>query len=182
MNNMNKLIKIILEKKIMKLVLFIIDMHKGYYDIFSKEGKESIDNACKYINLAIELFRKNNLPIVWIKDDGKDGIYKDTPGFEIIDKLEQKENEITICKRYRNSFNKTNLINYIIENSIDTIIITGISAARCVLSTYRAAEDYDLKPIILKGSLGEYTAGEIEFVEKISETITIKELETIIEK
>jgi nicotinamidase-related amidase len=157
-------------------------MHKGYYDRFSKETKESMDKACKYINLAIELFRQNNLPIVWIKDDGKDGIYKDTPEFEIMDKLEQKENEITICKRYKNSFNKTNLIDYIIENSIDTIIITGFSAGRCVLSTYRAAEDYDLKPIILKGALGEYSTGEIEFVENISETITINDLGSIIGK
>jgi nicotinamidase-related amidase len=164
-----------------KPVLFIIDMHKGYYERFSKETKKSMDEACKYINLAIELFRKYNLPIVWIKDDGKDGIYKNTPGFEIMDKLEQKENEITICKKYRNSFNKTNLIDYIIEKSIDTIIITGFSAGRCVLSTYRAAEDYDLKPIILKGAMGEYSAGEIEFVENISETITINDLENKIE-
>ena len=166
----------------MKPVLLIVDMHKGYYERFPKEGKETMDKACININLALELFRKNNLPIVWIKDDGKDGMYKDTPGYEIVDKLEQKENEVTICKRYKNSFNKTNLLDYINENSIDTIIITGISAGRCVLSTYRAAEDYDLKPIILKGALGEYSSGEIQFVENISETITIEELENILEK
>ena len=166
----------------MKPVLLIVDMHKGYYERFPKEGKETMDKACININLALELFRKNNLPIVWIKDDGKDGMYKDTPGYEIVDKLEQKENEVTICKRYKNSFNKTNLLDYINENSIDTIIITGISAGRCVLSTYRAAEDYDLKPIILKGALGEYSSGEIQFVENISETITIEELGNILEK
>ena len=166
----------------MKPVLLIVDMHKGYYERFPKEGKETMDKACININLALELFRKNNLPIVWIKDDGKDGMYKDTPGYEIVDKLEQKENEVTICKRYKNSFNKTTLLDYINENSIDTIIITGISAGRCVLSTYRAAEDYDLKPIILKGALGEYSSGEIQFVENISETITIEELGNILEK
>ena len=161
----------------MNPVLLIVDMHKGYYEKFPKEGQETMDMACITINLALELFRKNNLPIVWIKDDGKDGMYKDTPGYEIVEKLEQKENEITICKRYKNGFNKTNLLEYIIENSIDTIIITGYSAAYCVLSTYRATEDYDLRPLLLKGALAEYSIGEIKFVENISEIITIKELE-----
>src|SRR5215510_7499367 len=132
-----------------------------------------MDKACNCINMAINIFRKNKLPIVWIKDAGKGGIIKDTINFEIIKKLKQKENEITICKKYRNSFNKTNLLDYIYENKIDTIIISGYSAAYCVLSTYRAAEDYDLKPLILKNGLAEYSNGEIGFVEKISEIINI---------
>ena len=158
----------------MKPVLFIMDMQKGYYEGYSKE---SMDKACEYISIALELFRNNNLPIIWIKDDGKGGIINGTTGFKIIDKLKYNENEVTICKKYRNSFNKTKLLEYIIENSIDTIIITGYSAAYCILSTYRATEDYDLRPLLLKGALAEYSIGEIKFVEKISEIITIEELE-----
>ena len=158
----------------MKPVLFIMDMQKGYYEGYSKE---SMDKACEYINIALELFRNKNLPIIWIKDDGKGGIINGTIGFEIIDNLKHDENEVIICKKYRNSFNKTKLLEYIIENSIDTIIITGYSAAYCVLSTYRAIEDYDLRPLLLKGALAEYSIGEIKFVENISEIITIKELE-----
>ena len=162
----------------MKFALLILDMQKGYYKDFSKN---SMDNACEYINKAINIFRKRNLPIIWIQDNGKGGIIGGTKDHEIIDILTQNENEKIINKRYKNSFNKTDLSEYINKNNIDTLIITGYSAAYCVLSTYRAAEDYDLKPIILKNALAEYSNGEIKFVEKISEIITIKELNELIE-
>jgi nicotinamidase-related amidase len=153
-------------------------MQKRYYKGFSKD---SMDNACEYINMAIELFRKGNLPIIWIHDDGKGGIVNGTNDYEIIDLLIQKKNDKIINKKYRNAFNKTDLFNFISENGIDTLVVTGYSAAYCVLSTYRAAEDYNLKPIILKNALASDTEKNIiDFVENISELITIEELEKII--
>jgi nicotinamidase-related amidase len=162
----------------MKNALLVLDMQKGYYKDFNKK---SMDNACIYINMAINLFRKKKFPIIWIQDNGKGGIISGTEDFEIIELLDQDKNDKNISKRYKNSFNKTDLIEYINQNEISTLIITGYSAAYCVLSTYRAAEDYDLRPIILKNALAEYSDGEIEFVEKISEIITINELEKLME-
>ena len=162
----------------MYLALLILDMQKGYYNGFSKD---SMNKASEYINEAIELFRKNDLPIIWICDDGKGGIVNGTKDFEIIDILNKKDNDKIINKRYKNGFNKTDLLDYMNEYSIDTLVITGYSAAYCVLSTYRAAEDHDLRPIILKNALAEYSDGEIIFVEKVSEIISIKVLEKMID-
>jgi nicotinamidase-related amidase len=83
-------------------------------------------------------------------------------------------------KRYGNSFNKTELLEYILKENIDTIIITGYCAEACVLSTYRGALDNDLLPIILRGAIAGDNTEDIKFVEKISELITIKVLEKII--
>jgi nicotinamidase-related amidase len=164
----------------MNLALLILDMQKGYYKNLSKN---SMDKASEYINKSIDIFRKNNLPIIWICDDEKDGIVDGTKDFEIIDILSKNENDIIINKKYRNGFNKTVLLDHINKHSIDTLIITGFSAEYCVLSTYRSAEDYDLRPIMLKNALACYENKNenIEFVENISETITIEELEKIIE-
>jgi nicotinamidase-related amidase len=164
-----------------KIALLILDMQNGYYNGFSKD---SMDNASEHINEAIKLFRKNNLPIIWICDDEKGGLINGTKDFEIIDILDKNENDKIISKKYRNGFNKTVLLEYINMYSIDTLIITGFSAEYCVLSTYRAAEDYDLRPIMLKNALACYeNKGEnVKFVENISETISIKELEKMLDK
>jgi nicotinamidase-related amidase len=159
----------------MNLALLILDMQNGYYN---GSSKISMQEASKHINLAIDLFRKKNLPIIWICDDGKGGIISGTKEFDVIDILDKRESDKTVHKRYRNGFNKTDLFDYINKNSIEILIITGFSAEYCVLSTYRAAEDYDLKPIMLKNALACYENknDNIKFIEKISETITINEL------
>ena len=164
----------------MKLALLILDMQNGYYNGFSKD---SMDNASEYINEAIKLFRKYNLPIIWICDDGKGGIVNGTKAFEIIDILNKNADDKIIRKKYRNGFNKTVLLDYINVHSVDTLIITGFSAEYCVLSTYRAAEDYDFKPILLKNALACYEnkIENIKFVENISEIISLEELEKMLE-
>jgi nicotinamidase-related amidase len=158
----------------MKCALLVIDMLKGYYKGFSKG---SMDKASEYINGAIEIFRKNGLPVIWVQDYGKDGADSKTAEFDAIDVLKQDTKDKIILKRYKNGFNKTGLLNYISENSVDVLIITGYSAAHCVLSTYRAAEDYDLRPILLRGAIAGDSDENIRFVENINEIISIKILE-----
>ncbi|MDR1900691.1 MAG: cysteine hydrolase [Treponema sp.] len=163
----------------MKLALLIIDMQKAFYKYY---GKESMDQAIGYINYAVKLFRKSNYPIIWIQNENKsENIVKGTTEFELIDGLKPFVNEKSIIKGYNNSFNKTGLLDYIKENAIDTLIITGYNAVYCILSTYQGAMDHDLMPIILKKSLASNTKENIKFVEELCETISIKVLEKIME-
>jgi nicotinamidase-related amidase len=164
----------------MKLALFVIDMQNvSYYG----PSKESMDKASGCINAAVEVFRENNLPIVWIQNENKkNGSIRGTKNFEIIENLKPNKNEKIIVIEYKNSFNKTELLNYVNENSIDTIIITGYSAAYCVLSTYRAAEDYDLRPIILKNAIAANVDANIQLVENTNDIMTINVLKYLIEK
>jgi len=53
------------------------------------------------------------------------------------------------------------------ELEVDTVIVTGFCAEFCVLATYRGAEDLDLTPILLRGSLASSTPENIKFVESI---------------
>jgi nicotinamidase-related amidase len=174
--NANRTIKTAIRRLLMKPALFIIDMQKEYY---KGNSKESMDKASGHINTAIEIFRKKNLPVIWITNEKKEGRFKAPDGFEIIDNFKPDKNDIFIYKNYRNSFNKTNLINVINDNSIDTVIVTGYSAAFCVLSTYRAAEDYDLTPIILKNAIAGDSVENTKFVESISDLVTVKVLEKV---
>ena len=107
----------------MNIALLVIDMQKAF---FTNTSKESMEKAAEYINYTVDLFRKRNLKIIWIQDeDEEDGNISGTEGFEIIDLLEPKDGEKRIVKHYGNSFNKTELLEYIIKEKINTIIITG---------------------------------------------------------
>jgi len=177
--------------------LLILCMQNCYYDNVNIKLsiKISMNSACEYINMALDLFRKKDLPIIWIQDDGAEDIYGPfidfaindihygTKDFEIIDKLKQNKLEKIITKKKgRSGFKETGLLEYIKENKLDTLIITGFPAEYDVLDTYKVAEDYNLKPIILKnGIAGIFNNRGIEHVERIFEIITINELEKIIE-
>jgi nicotinamidase-related amidase len=75
----------------MNIALLVIDMQKAF---FYGSAKQSMENAAKYVNYIVDLFRNKNKKIIWIQDENiKDGNIKGTEGFEIIDLLEPRETE-----------------------------------------------------------------------------------------
>ncbi|GHT94667.1 nicotinamidase [Spirochaetia bacterium] len=162
----------------MNMALLIIDMQKAYY---LTSAKESMAQAVEDINHVVELFRKNNKKIIWTQDERRDiGLVRGTEWFKIIDTLEPRDDEKIIIKEYDNAFNKTELYEYLINEKIDTIIITGCLAEYCVLSTYRGAKDKDIRPLVLKNAIASGKKDYVKFVEETSKIITIERLEKII--
>jgi hypothetical protein len=53
-------------------------------------------------------------------------------------------------------------------------------AVDCVLSTCRGADDFDLDPIILRGSLASHKPEHIPFVEAIQEVVSYGALEKML--
>lgn len=165
----------------MKLGLLIIDLQKAYYNGYAKE---SMDQACEYINAVLPMFREANLPIAWIQDVSEfDGVVPGTEGFEFIDALKPNDNledpssvEKRFHKYYGNSFNKTGLDLFLKENGVDTIIVTGYRAEFCVLSTYRGALDLDYTPILLRGAVAGGIEERIRFVYDINDIISFSAL------
>jgi nicotinamidase-related amidase len=153
----------------MKPALLVIDMQNVSYSGFEKE---SMDRASKSINEAAGFFREKGFPVVWIQQRSKDAV-PGTREFEIIDVLQHIEADKYITKDYLNSFNKTDLFEYIRSQSVDTVLVSGFCAEYCVLSTYRGALDLDLTPFLLKngtaGGRKEYTV----FVETICDVVPL---------
>jgi len=89
--------------------------------------------------------------------------------------------DLHIEKTYGNSFNKTPLEERLRDLGVDTVIVTGFCAEYCVLSTYRGAQDLDLTPIVLRGSLASGNLENIKFVESISEIFSFGALEKVLE-
>jgi nicotinamidase-related amidase len=164
----------------MKPALLIIDVQNEFFNN-SQGCSDSLKSAIEYINAAIDLFRKKNLPIAVIQHKNEEqGLVQGNAGFDVPKNVKLKPQDIRIIKTYSNSFTKTRLAEKLKELGVDTIIVTGFCAEFCVLSTYRGAEDFDFKPIILKGSLASDNAEHIRFVEEISETISFGALKTLL--
>jgi nicotinamidase-related amidase len=164
----------------MKPALLVIDVQKEFFK--SPATAQSLNDAIEYVNAAIELFRKKHLPIICIQHvDKEQGLVPGKDGFELPQNLNILPSDLHVHKTYGNSFNKTPLAEKLRELHVDTVIITGFSAEYCVLSTCRGAEDLDLTPIILRGSLASDTRENVAFVERISDIISYGSLKKVLE-
>lgn len=164
----------------MKPALLIIDVQNEFFNI-SQACSDSLKSAVEYIDAAIDLFRKKNLPIVVVQHKSEaQGVVPGKPSFDVPESVKLEPQDIRIVKTYGNSFTKTELAEKLHALGVDTVIVTGFCAESCVLSTYRGAQDFDFVPIILKGSLASDNAEHIKFVEEISETVSYGALKTLL--
>jgi nicotinamidase-related amidase len=164
----------------MKPALLVVDIQKQFFK-FGPTTAQSLQDAIEYINAAIALFREKDLPVICIQHMDEEGkLIPGEEGFELPEELDILPSDLHIHKTYGNSFNKTPLEDELRDLGIDTVIITGFCAEDCVLSTYRGAQDLDLTPIILRGSLASSNLENIKFVERISDIISYGVLKKVL--
>jgi len=155
-----------------KPALLVVDVQKEFFK-FSPTTAQCLKDAIEYINVAIALFREKDLPVVCIQHvDEEEKLIPGEKRFELPEELDILPSDLHIHKTYGNSFNRTSLEEELRDLGVDTVIITGFCAEYCVLSTYRGAQDLDLTPIILRGSLASDNLKNIKFVESISDIIS----------
>jgi nicotinamidase-related amidase len=166
----------------MKPALLVIDVQKKFFK-FSPTTAQSLNDAIEYINEAIKLFREKDLPVVCVQHMDEEGkLVPGEEGFDLPEELDILPSDLHIHKTYGNSFNKTSLGNELRNLGVDTVIITGFCAEDCVLSTVRGAQDLDLTPIILRGSLASGDLENIRFVESINDLISYGALKKVLEE
>jgi nicotinamidase-related amidase len=164
----------------MKPALLVIDVQKAFFS-GNPAKVASLNSAVEYINYAINLFRSKNLPVISVQHINEyDNLIPGTVGFELPEELHILESDIHIHKTYGNAFNKTPLLDELKKMDVDTVFISGYRAENCVLSTCRGAEDVDLMPIIIRGSIASDSVETVQFIEHINDLISIEALEKIL--
>jgi len=164
----------------MKAALLVIDIQNDFFGI-SQACADSLKSAIEYVNAASGLFRRKKLPVVIVQHRREaDNLVPGKPGFDVSDAVKVEAGDLRIVKEYGNSFKKTGLTEKLKELGVDTVVLTGFCAEQCVLSTYKGAEDLDLKPIILKGAIASVNPEHVRFVEEITETVTLGALEALL--
>jgi nicotinamidase-related amidase len=130
----------------MKPALLVIDVQKEFFNI-NQACSESMKSAIQYINAAIDLFRKKNLPIFVIRHKNEnENLVPGKSGFDVSESVKLQPQDERIIKTYGNSFTKTGLAEKLRGLGVDTVIVTGFCAEFCVLSTYRALKTLTLHP------------------------------------
>ncbi len=164
----------------MKPALLVIDVQKEFFKSNALTA-QSLNEAVKYINAAITIFRAKNLPIFCIQHiDEEDKFLPGAEGFDLPEGLQIMPSDVHIHKTYSNAFNKTGLDGKLKELDVDTVILGGYCAEYCVLSTYIGAEDHDLTPMLLRNSLASGSPENIKFVESICDNISYGALKKIL--
>jgi nicotinamidase-related amidase len=162
----------------MKPALLIIDVQNEF---FSPTTEQSLNDAIEYINAAIALFREKQYPIFCIQHlHPENNLKPGEPGFDVPEKIALLPSDERIHKTYQNSFNKTPLLEKLQALDVDTVIVTGFCAEHCVLSTYRGAEDRDLKAIFLRDALASDHLDHIQMVQNIGDVISFGALRHIL--
>ena len=165
----------------MKSALLVMDVQNKFFE-FSPTTAQSLKDAIEYINAAVALFRERELPVICIQQvDEEEGLIPGQDGFNLPDELDILPSDFHIHKTYGNAFNRTPLADELQGRGVDTVILTGFCAEYCVLSTYRGAEDLDLTPIVLRGSLASWSLDNIRFVESISDLVSLGALRKLLE-
>ena len=136
-----------------KQALIVIDIQNEYFE----NGALPLVNpeaASLKARKVLDHFRAHNLPIAHIQHVSADPealpiFVEGTSGVEIHENVKPVNGEKIFQKYYPNSFRETGLLDYLKENDVTEVVITGMMTHMCVDATTRAAFDYGYKCTVL---------------------------------
>jgi nicotinamidase-related amidase len=124
-----------------KKVLLLIDIQDFYFP----GGRSALvepEKAAANAALLLDIFRKNNLPVVHVRHNSE-------PGGKINDMVKPLPEEKIVSKDAVNCFLGTDLLEYLKSNKVDTLVVCGMQTHMCVEAAIRAASDYGFKCILI---------------------------------
>lgn len=128
----------------MKTAFVIIDVQNDYFPNGKNELVNSLEASLKAKDL-LEHFRQRNLQVVHIRHlslrPGATYFIPGTEGAEIHANVQPLQNEKIVTKNYPNGFRETDLHDYLQEQQIEHLVISGMMSHMCVDSTARAGKD-----------------------------------------
>lgn len=126
-----------LEERVVKkqgvgnLAVLLIDMQEWFLNSIEYEERH---REIPYQLEVLEYCKNNSIPVFVLE-------YKDCgPTVKILkDKVDSLEKKVYITKNFDDGFVKTDLAKQLRKNNIDTVLVMGINASACVLSTASGA-------------------------------------------
>jgi maleamate amidohydrolase len=143
--------------------LIVIDMAYGWTDPAYAGGSARLDGAVKAIAELLPLARAKRVPVIYTTSP-----YQEKPQFKsaadfspkfrrwdrracaIDERLKPMADEYVVSKEHASAFGGTALVGHLLEQRVDTLLITGCSTSACVRATATDAKVYHLRPIIIR--------------------------------
>jgi nicotinamidase-related amidase len=162
-----------------KPALLVIDVQNRYLPMISGRDKKL---AFFFINLLIDLFRKNDFPVIRIyHNNSENGLSTNTEEFEYPASISIYPADTQIIKTYSDSFNKTNLNEILKEKGCNTLFLCGLSAVGCVLATKFGAQNNDYKSFIVKDAIMSHNSDYTKNVEAMFDAVSYDAVKLILE-
>jgi nicotinamidase-related amidase len=148
--------------------LIVIDLALWWTDPLEVRQGSNVDSIVEGVCRLLEAARAAKIPIfftTWDWDPSMPPSPHDRkvrmdlkPGeeklFELDPRLQRRDGERLIAKRYASAFKATNLNENLTALGIDTLIVTGVSTSHCVYATCRDATD-SFRVIVPREAVGE---------------------------
>jgi len=143
--------------------LIVIDMAYGWTDPAYAGGSARLDDAIQAIAALLPLARAKKVPVIFTTSPYQDkpqlkSAADFSPGFRpwdpracaIDERVRPLPDEYIVLKEHASAFAGTALVGHLIEQNIDTLLLTGCSTSACVRATATDAKVYHLRPIIIR--------------------------------
>ncbi|AGB01953.1 isochorismatase family cysteine hydrolase [Methanoregula formicica] len=164
----------------MNAALIAIDLQNGWLEM-SPGLKRSVEEKLSTMCATIKVFRKAGAPVIFTYHNyRKEGITPGNRQFDLFPEVEVRESDLKVVKTYQNAFNKTNLAFLLKERGCDTVVMIGLSATNCVLSTYLAAYDHDLIPYLVRGAIAGQDETSVITAERLCDTLSVRAVSQLI--
>jgi nicotinamidase-related amidase len=121
--------------------LLIVDIQNFYFP-GDGPGLVNAEQASLNAKAILEIFREKNQLVVHVR-------HKSDKGFEIHKNVEPAANEKVITKEEVNSFQNTDLLEYLKSNNINRLVIIGMQTQMCVEAAIRAGHDFGFECIVI---------------------------------
>ena len=185
-----------------KPALIIIDFVNGFNDS-SIFGGGNIPSAIKKTKDLLSLCRNNKIPIaftriIYSENQSDAGIFAkkapklktltlSNPLSQIVPELRPIEGEQIIDKTDASAFHSTGLLRWLINNTVDTLIIAGCTTSGCVRATAVDACAYNFIPIIVSDCVGDRAIGPhnsslFDLEQKYSDVVSLNDIRKYLSK
>src|SRR5262245_59314492 len=151
----------------------VVDFALGWTDDHYAGGSRRLDEPVENTARLLEFIRNRNRPVPIIyttspyHPDCGDKPFKsaadksagyhpwDERACQIDSRVAPTSRDLVIEKENASAFFGTHLIGYLVQNKVDTLLITGCSTSACIRATATDAKSYRLKPIIIRDCVGD---------------------------
>ena len=176
--------------------LIVIDMLKGFTDPNMPLGA-SLDSQIEAQQPLIAVAHERNIPVIYSTVIYNDRDFKDaglwaikmkgtltlkagSPAVEIDPRLDFRKTDSLLVKKYASCFFGTDLVPRLMNQRVDTLIITGCTTSGCVRATAVDAVQNGFRPMVVREAVGDRSASAHEqslfdLNAKYADVVTVEE-------
>ena len=154
--------------------IIVVDFANGWTDDAYAGGSRRLDSPVEHTRRLLVTARPLGIPIIfttspWRPKTG-DQPFKsaadhsdnfrawDEHACQIDERVRPQPEDYVIQKENASAFNSTHLGGYLIEQRVDTVLITGCSTSACIRATATDAKSLRFRPIVVRECVGDRSA------------------------